>query len=136
MIGILLISHEGIGREMMEAAELILGKTDIIQNISIKVKDQMEEMLDIVEKRARELLKECNSIIIMTDMWGASPANIAVKSAKRLKEDGMNVGLVTGFNLPMLITAIAYQREMNLANLIKKVVEVGKMSHLDVTKMI
>jgi len=136
MIGILLISHEGIGREMMEAAELILGKTDIIQNISIKVKDQMEEMLDIVEKRARELLKECNSIIIMTDMWGASPANIAVKSAKRLKEDGMNVGLVAGFNLPMLITAIVYQREMNLTDLIKKVVEVGKMSHLDVTKMI
>ncbi|MGQ9707090.1 MAG: PTS sugar transporter subunit IIA [bacterium] len=136
MIGVLLISHEGIGREMMETAELILGKTNITQSISIRAKDQREEMLKIVEKEARELLKECSSIIIMTDMWGASPTNIALESAKRLKKDGLNVGLVSGFNLPMLITAIAYQREMELADLIKKIIEVGKMSHIDATKII
>jgi PTS system ascorbate-specific IIA component len=136
MIGILLISHEGIGREMMEAAEIILGKTNITKNISIKSKCQLEEMLELVDGQARELLKECNSILIMTDMWGASPANIAVRSARRLKEDGLNIGLVAGFNLSMLITAISYQREMNLAELIKKVIEVGKMSHLDATKII
>lgn len=135
-IGLLLVSHNTIGRDMMEAAELILGRTNLIRCVSVRSKDKLEEVVEVIKHEADELKSRCEAILILTDMWGASPANSAVEAVKNLRSNNIETALVTGLNLPMLISAIAYHREMNIQDLVKKVIEVGKMSHLDATKII
>jgi PTS system ascorbate-specific IIA component len=44
--------------------------------------------------------------LILTDMFGATPCNVAHKLV-----DGGNVRLVTGVNLPMLLRAVTYRKE-------------------------
>jgi PTS system ascorbate-specific IIA component len=63
--------------------------------------------------QARAIVKELDSgdgVLILTDMYGASPANLAGK----LLEPG-KVEAVAGVNLPMLIRALTYrERAMNV----------------------
>lgn len=46
------------------------------------------------------------STLILTDLFGATPCNIAQKMA-----DGVNSKLITGVNLPMLLRAVTYRQE-------------------------
>jgi len=46
------------------------------------------------------------STLILTDLFGATPCNIAQKMA-----DGVNSKLITGVNLPMLMRAVTYRQE-------------------------
>lgn len=51
-------------------------------------------------------LLNTQSTLILTDLFGATPCNIAQKMA-----DGVNSKLITGVNLPMLLRAVTYRQE-------------------------
>jgi PTS system mannose-specific IIA component len=116
MIGILLITHGSLGESLIQCACHVMNRRPP-QMMQLGVSGQ-DDPLDVLPL-ARRLLNTVDSgdgTLILTDILGATPANMAAK----LLEPGRIEG-VAGVNLPMLLRAITY-RERNMEVLVKKAV--------------
>ncbi len=116
MIGILLITHGSLGESLIQCACHVMNRRPP-QILQMGVSGQ-DDPLDALPL-ARQLLGLVDSgdgVLILTDILGATPANIAAK----LLEPGRIEG-VAGANLPMLLRTITY-RERSMDILVKKAV--------------
>jgi len=116
MIGILLITHGSLGESLIQCACHVLNRRPP-QLLQLGVSGQ-DDPLDTLPL-ARQLLDMVDTgdgVLILSDIVGATPANIAAK----LLEPGRIEG-VAGVNLPMLLRTITY-RERNMEILVKKAV--------------
>lgn len=106
MIGILIISHGAFGEALIHCASHVLGKRPLrVRQVGITVHDDPDLILPI----ARDLitqLDEGQGVLVLTDMMGATPCNIAT----RLHEPG-KVEVISGASLPMLVRALTYRNE-------------------------
>jgi PTS system mannose-specific IIA component len=114
MVGILLITHGQLGESLLRAAAHTLGRQpERAEHIAVSTIDSPESLL----ARAREALgrvDDGSGVLVLTDMFGATPANVAAK----LLQDGRIEGL-SGANLPMVVRALAH-RDLPLAKLLDK----------------
>lgn len=119
MIGILLITHGTFGESLIQNVCHILNKRPaLIGQLGVAAQD---DPLDILPM-AKLLLKEVNDgdgVLIMTDILGATPANLALK----LLEPGRFEG-VAGVSLPMLLRALTY-RKNGMSTVLKKAISGG-----------
>ena len=119
MIGILLITHGTLGESLIHCASHVLNKRPVrLKQLSITAQDDPFNLLP----QARALVKELDDghgVLILTDMYGGSPANIAAKLIVAGRIEG-----VAGVNLPMLIRVLTY-RDKSLAMIITKAVSGG-----------
>ncbi|MBW2342783.1 MAG: PTS sugar transporter [Deltaproteobacteria bacterium] len=104
MIGLLIISHCEVGKEFLNAAELIVGRLEAADAISITQLTESKEMLTLISKKIR-VLDRGQGVLILTDMFGGTPSNLSLSF---LKEEMVEV--LTGVNLPMVI-AVAQDRD-------------------------
>ena len=115
MIGILIVSHGSFGDALIHSASHVLGKRPLqVQQMGVAVHDDPDAILP----RARELLRQLDTgdgVLVLTDMLGATPSNIAT----RLLEAGRVEGLA-GASLPMLIRALTYREGAELPDLLVK----------------
>jgi PTS system mannose-specific IIA component len=106
MIGILLVSHGAFGESLIHCASHVLGKRPLyVRQVGITVHDDPAEILPVAKDLIR-FLDQGQGVLVMTDIYGATPSNIAT----RLLEPGRVEG-VSGVNLPMLIRALTYRGE-------------------------
>ena len=119
MIGILIIAHGTLGESLIHCASHVLNKRPPrLRQLGVTAQDDPLLLLPL----ARTLLKELDDgsgVLIMSDMYGGSPSNIAAKLLVPGRIEG-----VAGVNLPMLIRALTY-REKPLSMLITKAVSGG-----------
>ena len=124
MNGIFLISHENVARGFLSAAGFILGAVPAPENVDFlemgkgATPDNVE---NLARQKIQNLLKNNDGVLILTDLFGASPANLA---ARLIAE---NVAAVSGLNLAMLLRALNY-RNLDLAQLAEKAKEGGVMN--------
>jgi PTS system mannose-specific IIA component len=122
MIGALVVSHGHLARELVSAAEMIVGEISHIQAVSIGWHDDVNDARKEIEKRIAEV-DQGSGVIILTDMFGGTPSNIAFS----FHEPG-KVDVVTGVNLPMIIK-IANQKEGDTVEILSKAVrDQGQLS--------
>lgn len=118
-VGILIITHNTIGRAMLDTVSSVMGGIPLSTEVmSVSLTSSPEEMA----QRAKSLVEELDDgdgVIIMTDMYGSTPSNIAC----RLEEHQTVV--VAGLNLPMLIRVMNYP-QMSLSQLVQKAVSGGQ----------
>jgi mannose PTS system EIIA component len=116
MIGILLITHGSLGESLIQCACHVLNRRPP-QLLQLGVSGQ-DDPLDAMPlaRRLLSLVDSGDGVVILSDILGATPANIAAK----LLEPGRIEG-VAGANLPMLLRTITY-RERNMETLVKKAV--------------
>lgn len=106
MIGIVVVTHGQLARELVAAAEMITGE-DIPNATSVSIgwhdapEDAQRAIVNAVERVSGE-----EGSVILTDMFGGTPSNLALSL---LKEDCVEV--VTGVNLPMLIRLVSIREE-------------------------
>jgi len=116
MIGILLITHGSFGESLIQNVCHVLNKRPpLIAQLGVAAQDDPLDMLPL----ARMLMKEVDGgegVLLMTDVFGATPANLALK----LLEPGHVEG-VSGVNLPMLLRALTY-REKGMETMLQKAV--------------
>jgi PTS system ascorbate-specific IIA component len=119
MIGILVITHGTLGESLIHCASHVLNKRPPrLKQLSFAGQEDPLLLLP----QARALVKELDDgggVLILTDMYGGSPANIAAK----LLVPG-RVEAVAGINLPMLIRALTY-RDRSLQVIVTKAVSGG-----------
>jgi PTS system ascorbate-specific IIA component len=104
MIGILLITHGIYGEALIQNACHVLNKRPPqLNQLGVSAQDDPLDLLPL----AREMLNLVDNgkgVLVLTDIFGASPSNLALK----LLEPGHVEGL-TGVNLPMLMRALTYR---------------------------
>lgn len=121
-IGGVIISHGQVANELLAAAETVVGETSHITAVSIGWHDDVEAARDEIE-RAIKRVDRGNGVLLLTDMFGGTPTNIA---AMFLREG--EVELVTGVNLPMVIKLASSSDELVLGEMAAVVEEQGKHS--------
>jgi mannose PTS system EIIA component len=123
MIGALVVSHGQLAQELVAAAEMIVGEISHIQAVSIGWHDDVNDARKEIEKRIAEVDSGAG-VVILTDMFGGTPSNIAFA----FHEPG-KIDVVTGVNLPMILK-IANQRKdgETLENLVRTVRDQGRSS--------
>ena len=113
-VGILIISHDGIGASIMGTANFMIKNISIdIKLLSANRESDPEELLESAISLVREL-DTGDGVLVLTDLYGSTPSNIA----HRLHEHA-EVNIVSGLNLSMLIRVINYA-DLNLADLTEK----------------
>ena len=119
-IGGVIISHGQVANELLAAAEAVVGNLSHITAVSIGWHDDVELAKAEIE-RAISNVSNGAGVLLLTDMFGGTPTNIA---AMFLKDQ--EIEIVTGVNLPMVIKLASINKEMTLADLAKEVEIQGK----------
>ena len=120
MIGIVVVSHGKLARELVAATEHVVGEQERFRSISIEVEDDIEARRDQI----RETAKSCDKgkgVIILTDMFGGTPSNLAMS----VMNSG-NVEVLSGVNLPMLIKLAEVRGELSLKEAARIAAEAGR----------
>ena len=122
MIGLLIISHCDVGREFLNAAELIVGRMDAADAIAIT---QLTESKEVLEKIAKKIkaLDRGQGVLILTDMFGGTPSNLSLSF---LKEEAVEV--LTGVNLPMVVAVAQDRDRLSLSELGERAEQAGRRS--------
>lgn len=130
MIGIIIITRGSFGEKMLESALEILGSQDKIYSFSL-YPDQEPEMF---KKKIIEKINECNcpeGILILTDMCGGTPCNIALSVVKEIEKANIKCGLVSGFNLYLLVSVLNKRMNLSLEELVEQVINDGRKNIVD-----
>jgi mannose PTS system EIIA component len=122
MIGALVVTHGHLGQELVAAAEMIVGEISHIKAVSIGWHDDVNDARKDIEKHISEV-ESGKGVIILTDMFGGTPSNIAFA----LHEPG-KIDVVTGVNLPMIIKIAGQKEGEALESLARIVRDQGRSS--------
>ena len=119
MVGILILTHGTLGESLIHCASHVLNKRPPrLKQLGVTAQDDPLLLLP----QARTLVKELDGgsgVIILSDMYGGSPSNIAAKLLVPGRVEG-----VAGVNLPMLIRVLTY-RDKALSTVMTKAVSGG-----------
>ena len=119
MIGILIISHGTLGESLIHCASHMLNKRPPrLRQIGVTAQDDPLQLVPQARKMIKDL-DDGEGVLVLTDMYGGSPSNIAAKLVIPDK-----VEAVAGVNLPMLIRALTY-REKPLPVMLTKAISGG-----------
>jgi PTS system mannose-specific IIA component len=119
MIGLLLITHGTLGESLIQTAIHVTNRRPPrLRHLGVTSHDDPLRLLPQARALVREL-DDGSGVLILTDMYGGSPSNIASKLVVPGK-----VEAVAGVNLPMLIRALTY-REKTLDIMITRAVSGG-----------
>jgi PTS system mannose-specific IIA component len=121
MVGLVIVSHGDLGAELIRVAEVIVGKLEGAEAVSIgSVVD-----VDAAGGEVRAAIKRVQGsegVLVLTDMFGGTPANIALSFLDE------NVEVLTGVNLPMIIKFANHRKGKGLKDIAALVHDGGTRS--------
>ncbi|MBV9960230.1 MAG: PTS sugar transporter subunit IIA [Acidobacteria bacterium] len=115
-----IVTHGHVASELLAAAEMIVKDVSHITAVSIGWHDDVEAAQDEVERAISRVSEGCG-VLILTDMFGGTPTNIA---SMFLAEGEVEV--VTGVNLPMVIKLASQAGAESLAEVARRVRNQGQ----------
>jgi mannose PTS system EIIA component len=110
MVGVLVITHGDLCNELIKAAELIKGKYEGVLPVSVDSNKGVEDIKKEITAAIKKVDKG-DGVLILTDLFGGTPSNIALSFLKENK-----VEVVTGVNLPMMLK-LDIRKEKKLTDL-------------------
>jgi len=118
-VGLLIITHGDIGRSLLDTAVVVMGTCPLqTATLGIPMASDPDQQLARAQQYLQQL-EQGDGVLILTDLYGSTPSNIACK----LRND--NVAVITGLNLPMLIKVFNYPT-LNLHELAEKAMGGGR----------
>jgi PTS system mannose-specific IIA component len=122
MVGILVVSHGRLADALISSVEFLVGNLQKVKGIAIWPKDRKEEVKDRIQKGIGEM-DDGDGVVILTDILGGTPTNLSLS----LLEDE-KVEVVTGVNMPMLLTVSSYRKGKSLREIGQLVKKSGRRS--------
>lgn len=120
MIGLVLVSHGKLADEFLAVLEHIVGPQKQIETVGINPDDNIEsKRIEIVEKV--RLADSGEGVIILTDMFGGTPSNLAISML-----DGKKIEALAGINLPMLVKLAKARTTENLRQALLSAQDAGR----------
>lgn len=123
MIGKLILTHGGLARELLSAAQTISGRLAAFEAVSLDWNDGLDEAKAQIAA-ALQRLDEGEGVLILTDMYGGTPCNVA-----SLFYQPGKVEILTGVNLPMVLRlACQNVEDGGLSKMARRLQEKGQQS--------
>ncbi|MDH4273833.1 MAG: PTS fructose transporter subunit IIA [Gammaproteobacteria bacterium] len=118
-VGVLIIAHDTVGQSLLDTAVAVIGVCPIMTEVLAVNKHSNPErtLREAYEKLAR--LDEGDGVLVLTDIYGSTPSNIACKLKK-----AHHIEVVAGMNLPMLVRILNYHT-LSLSQLVDKAITGG-----------
>lgn len=123
MVGIVILTHGLFGEELFKSAEMILGRQDKVEIISMQAGFSLDNIAEKLEDIINVYGQDC--CLVFTDMFGGSPSNISMAYL------GIEtVEVVSGVNLSMLLKAFSMRMDSNntLSQIAEESAKAGKES--------
>ena len=112
MIGLVVATHGNLGAELLTSAQMIIGPVLNARSVSINQENSMEDIRDAIDQAVKEVTSDEAGVIIVTDMFGGTPANVSMTFL-----EPQSVEVLTGANLPMLLKFFNSQENLGLDEL-------------------
>lgn len=102
MANILVISHGQLAKELCNTVAFIMGPVTSLDYISMDAVEGVEKLKNDLNGKICELLKTCNKLLIVSDLYSGCPFITASKCAADVHPP-QECRIITGANLPMLL---------------------------------
>lgn len=120
-VGILLVTHVPLGTDLLRIATDIFGVCPMLTDaLEVENDSPHDPILIDLERRARRL-DAGDGVLVLTDLFGSTPANLAVKLLDRRER----IRVLAGVNLPMLVRIFNYST-LDLDRLTEKALTGGR----------
>ena len=120
MIGLVLVTHGKLAEEFRHALEHVVGPQKLIETICIGPDDDIDrrkqDILDAVKHA-----DDGHGVIILTDMFGGTPSNLAISVMAAEK-----IEVIAGVNLPMLVKLAGVRGDNNMEKALVDSSEAGR----------
>ncbi|KAA0968532.1 PTS sugar transporter subunit IIA [Aureimonas fodinaquatilis] len=120
MIGLVLVTHGQLAKEFKAAVEHVVGPQQAFETVSIGPDDDMEQRRDDIVD-AVKAADRGKGVIILTDMFGGTPSNLAISVM-----DMGEVDVLAGVNLPMLIKLARVRENQPMETALVEAQEAGR----------
>ncbi|MBS7009007.1 PTS sugar transporter subunit IIA [Anaerostipes sp.] len=120
MIGMVIAAHGGFGKELLNSASLVVGPVKGCASWSLNPGDNIER----TGQKLKELLEAMDQEgggIVFTDIWGGTPANLALKYSRNKK-----IKVISGASLPMILEFMNLREELGLDETCARCVEAAR----------
>ena len=105
--GILLVTHPGVGAPLLDVATRLLRQLPLkAEAFEVPFDADLDALLPLASAALRRVEGEAG-VLVLTDLYGASPANLAAKLARL----GTPVRRVSALSLPMLLRVMNYPEQ-------------------------
>lgn len=126
-LGVVVVTHGQLATELMNSAEMIVGELPHMAAVSIgwhedvdHAREEIGRAIERVRGSAGGTEAEPAEVLVLTDLFGGTPANLAVTYV------GPHVEVITGVNLPMLIKLARPPKKTDLLTLAREIREDGR----------
>ncbi|MBK9079615.1 MAG: PTS sugar transporter subunit IIA [Hyphomicrobium sp.] len=120
MIGLVIVTHGGLAVEFRNALEHVVGRQTQLETVAIGPDDdataRRQDILDAVRR-----VDSGKGVIILTDMFGGTPSNLAISVMDEAKAE-----VIAGINLPILVKLASIRTEMALPQAVAMARDAGK----------
>ena len=120
MIGVVLVTHGNLATELVKVMEHVVGPQDQLTTITIDPDDDMEKRREDILNSVQFVDKGLG-VIILTDMFGGTPSNLAISIMEQAKID-----IIAGVNLPMLIKLASVRSTETISDAVAQAREAGQ----------
>ena len=120
MIGVVLVTHGNLATELVKVMEHVVGPQDQLTTITIDPDDDMEKRREDILNSVQFVDKGLG-VIILTDMFGGTPSNLAISIMEQAKID-----IIAGVNLPMLIKLASVRSTETISVAVAQAREAGQ----------
>lgn len=125
MTRIVVTTHGGLAREIVQTAKLILGEQERLTAICLESHEGIEDLKKKIVAAIKSGEDDAADSLVLVDMFGGTPSNVSLMLAHEYP-----IQVVTGVNLPMLIEALTHRTGMDLKQLAELVCQKGKKNIL------
>jgi mannose PTS system EIIA component len=129
MVGLVIVCHEDMGAELIRAAEMIVGRIEAVESVSVKQESAPETLRDRIQNAIKKVDRK-KGVMLFTDMFGGTPSNIALAFL------GDSVEVVSGVNLSMVIKFANHRDEKTLQELAILAQEAARKSIVIASQML
>jgi len=117
-VGLFIITHGEVGQTLYDAATSVLGSCPIRTHVvAMQFEYNRDDIVNEVKNKIAEL-DTGSGVLVLTDVYGATPSNIVCLL------ENQNIIIVSGVNLPMLIRVLSYPN-LSLQELVAKAISGG-----------
>ena len=120
MIGMVLVTHGALAIEFKSALEHVVGPQENCETISIGPEDDMQQRREDI-LLAVDAVDSGNGVIILTDMFGGTPSNLAISVMQN-----RDVEVIAGVNLPMLAKLARVRADKPIKEAVRIAAEAGR----------
>jgi len=106
MIGVLVVTHGKLAQGFQDSVGLIMGEQPQFDTVGLFEGNDFNDFKKSIYDKVVSL-DSGEGVAVLVDLFGASPYNATAGNISKLKEEGHEIRLITGVNLPMLIESLS-----------------------------